>query len=68
MDRLRAELTEQRESEKSALLKDLTKMKEEELIAVNQGWEVKVNELLRQVRFTLFLVAVVSKEFHVFFC
>jgi hypothetical protein len=46
---LNDDLIEQKESEKKSLMDQLTSLKDAELLAMKQGWESKVNELLQQV-------------------
>lgn len=52
-DKLRKELTAQKEEDKRAALGQLAKMKDEEAHASKYGWEKKVSELLNEVRFVL---------------
>ena len=46
---LQNDLIGKKELEKLTILKELTEMKESELLAVKQSWEAKVKQLLRQV-------------------
>lgn len=47
---LREELTEEYEVDKQAALTQLSQQKELEMMAVREGWQRKVEDLLEQVR------------------
>ena len=46
---LTRELSEQKDADKQASLAELTRLKEEELKAVKEGWQSKLTELLEEV-------------------
>lgn len=48
-NKLREEITEQKDSEMRAALRQLSAMKDEEITATRQGWENKVQELMKQI-------------------
>ena len=48
-NKLRHEVTQQKDEDRRAALEQLTAMKDEELAAAKQGWQDKINELLKQV-------------------
>jgi hypothetical protein len=60
--KLREEITEQKDSEMRAALEQLSKMKDEEIMATRSGWENKVADLTKQV----IMIILLSISYHVY--